>query len=61
MKHILKVKKETSGQHVGVNLHLLLQTCNKQSGIINGEKEKVTICVQETEKLYLAPNPLERR
>lgn len=61
MKHILKVKEETSGQHVGVNLHLLLQTCSKQSGIINGEKQKVTICVQETEKPYLAPNPLESR
>lgn len=29
MKHILKVKEETYGQYVGVNLHLLLQTCSK--------------------------------
>lgn len=61
MKHILKVKEETYGQYVGVNLHLLLQTCRKQSGIINSEKQKVTICVQETEKPDLAPNPLESR
>ena len=59
MEHILKVKEETSGQHVGVNL--LLQTCSKQSGIIKGEKQKVTICVQETEKPDLTPNPVESR